>query len=391
MKIAFLTTDNREPYKDHANPQPWFGTAPEALLQGFAHLPDAQVHVISCLRQPVVSPAKLADNVWYHNLIVPKWQWMTTGFQGCIRAVRRKLCELRPDIVHGQGTEREAALCAVFSGFPNVVTIHGNMAELARLFRPKIGSYNWLAARLEDFTLPRTAGVFCNSAYTESLVRPRARKTWRVANPIRLDFFKPITRAERNRVPVLLNIGHVVPRKRQVELLALAQRLHERGCRFEMRFVGQCGEHEYGQAFRRKVAEAAAQGYASYVGTKNTQELITCLDAADGLCHFPTEEAFGLVVAEAMARELKFFGTKLGGMLDICPGVPGAELVDVNDWGGLADAIERWVASGFPHADGAAAAMRVRYHPDVIAARHLEIYREVLSTGRTHLNPTNNG
>jgi len=74
------------------------------------------------------------------------------------RAVRRKLKEIQPDLVHGQGTELDCAVSAVFSGFPNVVTIHGNMAELARQFRARVGSFYWLTARLENFTLKRTAG-----------------------------------------------------------------------------------------------------------------------------------------------------------------------------------------------------------------------------------------
>jgi hypothetical protein len=55
------------------------------------------------------------------------------------------------------------------------------MAELARLSGARIGGYEWLAARLESFALRRAAGVFCNTAYTEGLVRPRAPKTWRVS------------------------------------------------------------------------------------------------------------------------------------------------------------------------------------------------------------------
>src|SRR5665213_1482490 len=177
MKIAILTTDNREHHRKYNLPAPYFGTAPEALLQGFAQLPAAEVHVISCTQRPFVSsPEKLADNIFYHSLLVPKIGWLRTGYQGCIRAVRKKLKEMQPDIVHGQGTERDCAMAAIFSGFPNVVTIHGNMAELARLFPARVGSYGWLTARLENFALRRTTGVFCNSAYTEGLVRPRARK-----------------------------------------------------------------------------------------------------------------------------------------------------------------------------------------------------------------------
>src|ERR1700685_865443 len=122
MRIAFLTTDNRQQLKQFDKPEPFFGTAPEAILQGFAMLPDAEVHVVSCLRKPVKSPEKIAPNIYFHSVVVPKLGWMRTLYQGCIRATRKKLREIQPDIVHGQGTEHNNALCAVFSGFPNLLT-----------------------------------------------------------------------------------------------------------------------------------------------------------------------------------------------------------------------------------------------------------------------------
>src|SRR5215472_8624198 len=170
MRVAILTTNNREYYKDYGAARPYFGGAPEALFEGFAKFPEVEVHVISCLRETVSAPEKLAPNIYYHAMRVPRFGWMSSGYQGCIRAIRRKLKAIRPDIVHGQGSEKECAISAVLSGFPSVVTIHGNMAELARLFGARVGSFAWLMARLEDFSLKRTAGVFCNSEYTESLV-----------------------------------------------------------------------------------------------------------------------------------------------------------------------------------------------------------------------------
>ena len=123
-------------------------------------MPEVEVHVVSCLQQPVHSPEKLADNIFFHCLHVPKIGWLRTGYQGCIRAVRNKLKEIRPDIVHGQGTERDCAISAVFSGFPNVITIHGNMAELARLI-PGAAVFitNGWRRGWKHFTLPRAGGV----------------------------------------------------------------------------------------------------------------------------------------------------------------------------------------------------------------------------------------
>src|SRR5882724_2245321 len=132
MRIAMLATDAREMLRSYHLREPIFGTAPEALMKGFATSSDIQVHVISCTQQPMDSPEKLADNIWFHSLHVPKIGWLRTAYQGCIRAIRKKLREVSPDLVHSHGTERDCGLSAIFSGLPNVLTVHGNMRLIAK-------------------------------------------------------------------------------------------------------------------------------------------------------------------------------------------------------------------------------------------------------------------
>ena len=181
MKIALLTTDSREVLKNYSSSVLEFGTAPEALMQGFALMPEVEVHVVSCAQAKMNSPEKVAPNVFFHSLYVPK---------GCNRAVRSKLKELQPDVVHGQGTERDCAISAVFSGFPNVLTIHGNMRQIARVNRVRPFSFLWLAARLERLTIPRSGGVVCITDYTRQAVKDLARRTWVVPNAVDASFFE---------------------------------------------------------------------------------------------------------------------------------------------------------------------------------------------------------
>ena len=381
MKVVMLTTDARECWREYDNPAPYFGPAPEALLQIVPAFPTVEMHVISCWQKPMAAPAKLADNVWFHGLLVPKLGWGRTGFQGCIRACRKKIQELKPDIVHGQGTERDCAISAVLSGCPNVVTIHGNMDALAKLSKAGIGTYPWVIARLENFTLKRAGGVFCNSAYTEALVKPRTRRTWRVANAIRAEFLSDVEPPPSSQRCVLINVGVISERKRQLELVKLAGDLHARGLVFEFQFVGKADpQSTYGRAFLDRMRVAEKAGYARYLGLKSSQELIECFDGAHGMVHFPSEEAFGLVVAEALARNLKFFGSNTGGILEIASNVDGAELFALEDWAGLGNSIERWIRTGFPRAESAAETIRERYHPRVIMRQHIAIYEEVLSS-----------
>jgi glycosyltransferase involved in cell wall biosynthesis len=379
MRIAFLTTDNRQPFKQFDKPEPFFGTAPEALLQGFARLPDVEVHVVSCLRQPVKSPEKIAPNIYFHSVVVPKLGWMQTLYQGCIRATRRKLREIQPDIVHGQGTELDCAVSAVFSGLPNVLTIHGNMKAIAEYYQARPGSFHWLAAKLETFALGRTTGVFCNSSYTEKQVAPRTKKTWNVPNALRQEFFTPLPQTPRPAPPVFLNVGNMLRYKQQCELIEVARRLHQRGLKFEFQFAGERFLHtDYGAEFAHRLAPAEREGYARHLGVLPTQHLIAAMDAASALIHFPTEEAFGLVTAEALARNLKFFGAATGGVVDIAQGIDGVELFPAQNFTALENALARWLDSGYPQPQNTDRTMREHYHPEVIARRHVEIYREVL-------------
>src|SRR5947207_3834785 len=100
MRIVQLASDERQTFREYNKPDPYFMTAPEALFRGFARISDLEVHIVSCTQKPVRAPEKLAENIWFHSLHVPKWGWLRTGYLGCIRAVRRKVKEIQPDIVH---------------------------------------------------------------------------------------------------------------------------------------------------------------------------------------------------------------------------------------------------------------------------------------------------
>jgi glycosyltransferase involved in cell wall biosynthesis len=379
MKIVQITTDNRDHFKEHHLDKPWFGTAPEALLQGFALLPEHEVHVVSCTRKAMRSPEKLADNIWFHSVCISKWGMMRSLYAEAVLALRSKIKEINPDIVHGQGTERECALAAVFSGYPNVVTIHGNMGEIFRLFGSS-SPYYFIASQLEKVALKNTDKVFCNSAYTEELVGRYTKKTARVSNPIREEFFSPIIEKNSNH-PIILNIGVISRRKRQIEILNCVSKLWDKGYDFKVHFVGKGGENsDYFLKFKEMLQSDQCKGRVFYHEALDSSMLVDLMDRSSALIHFPSEEAFGLVAPEAMARRLKLFCSATGGLKDIAQGVDSAELFDVDGWDNLEAALAKWLKLGAqrPSAN-LTELMRRRYHPLVIAKKHVEIYREVLS------------
>jgi glycosyltransferase involved in cell wall biosynthesis len=381
MKVVQLTTDAREHYKDYNNPQPYFGTAPEALLEGFKLLPkDVEVHVLSCVqRVPVSSPERLAENIFYHALHVPSIGWLKTGFLGCVRAVRSKLREIQPDLVHGQGTERDCAHSAVLSGYPNLVTIHGVMGTLHRTLGGKFFNYYRLAKALESYAIRRTDGVICISSFVEEFVGPLARRTWLIPNAVRGFFFQePPSAGRRAGPPRLLNVGTIYPLKQQVELLHELLELRAQ-VDFEVTFVGALRrDTPYGALFTKLLAEAnALYGGFRHMEKVNETELLYLFDDSDALLHFSKEESFGLVFAEAQARGLALFVSDVGAIKEISRGNPECYTSDSLDLTATRD----WIQSGGylrPKNFKLAKELSEKFSPRRVAETHLDAYRSIL-------------
>lgn len=382
MKLAFLTADNRNEWKLYGEPKPLFGPAPEALLQGFALLPEVEVHVIVCTREPLLAPAKVAPNIFFHCLLVPKIGWMRTLFQGCIRAVRKKLRDIQPAMVHGQGTESYYALAAVFSGFPNVVTIHGNMRRIAMMGKEKPFSYFWLAARLEQLALPRTQGVVCLSQHTRRQVADLARRTWVVPNAVEASFFEVQAQPSPGVPPRILCVARISALKNQNGLIRALDPLAARR-KFELHFCGiVCESDPYDREFLSLVK---ARPWCVHHGFTQRGELQSLVRQASMLVLPTLEDNCPMVVLEAMAAGVPVVAAQVGGVPDLVEEGKTGFLCDPLDAASMAGAVEKVLANPAAAAKVARQAQqraRERFHPQAIAQRHLEIYQEVLRIDR---------
>jgi len=376
MKIALLTTDNREHYRSYSETVPHFGTAPEGLLQGFARMPELEVHVVSCARQKMSSPEKLAPNIWFHGLHVPRIGWTPTVFQGCIRAVRRKLKSIRPDIVHGQGTERDCALSAVFSGFPNVLTVHGNMRLIAGLHKAKLLSFLRYSAELEKIVLPRTSGVVCITRYTQAAVEDLARKTWVVPNAVDASFFE--VQPEPDPARIILCVGLICYRKNQNAFIKALDAIAGGG-KFKLVFLGLPAEGDpYSAEFVDLVAK---RPWCEHAGFAGRDQLRNWFKRASLLALPSLEDNCPMVVLEAMAAGVPVLAAKVGGVPEIVTDGRTGIMCDPLDAASMRAGVSRLLddanlvrtltANARQEAD-------TRFHPLAIAQAHVKIYQEVL-------------
>jgi glycosyltransferase involved in cell wall biosynthesis len=378
VKIAFVTTDNRQHFKDYGCTTPYFGTAPEALLQGFAQMGEAEIHIVSCARASMKSPEKLAPNIYFHGLHVPKIGWMRTLFAGCSWAVRKKLRQIKPDLVHGQGTEEYCSISAVLSGFPNVMTIHGNMRLIAQVNRHKPFSHPWLAAQLEGWTVPRSGGVICITNYTQEAVSRRARRTWVLPNAVDSSFFDINSQPSAEAVPIVLCVGLICSRKNQNALIRALDPLVEK-LRFRLHFLGHVSPGQaYDDEFLELVKERA---WCAHLGFADREKLKEHFRQTTAIMLPSLEDNCPMVVLEAMAAGVPVIAAKVGGVPDLVEDGKTGIFCDPNESESMRGALAKVLADTSAAREMASRA-RVfalqRFQPKVIAQRHFEIYREVL-------------
>jgi glycosyltransferase involved in cell wall biosynthesis len=375
MRIVQLTNDNRDMQGTYHLPLPWFGTAPQALLDGFEYFPENEIHVVSCTRRTVAAPVKLGKNIFFHSVKIPGWGMLKSGYLPAILSVRRLLSRIRPDIVHGQGTERDCSLEAVFSGFPNVITIHGNMSVHAQRAATATLFYR-VSAYLERLCIQRSHGIVAISTYTKQLVEKNAKKVWLYPNAIKTDFFE----LERIPPPVprVLFVGSLCERKNPMVLVkALEPELNSGST--ELILAGK-GAHQ--DPYYQKLREFTRR-YPTIkeVGFLSLKELLSEFSQASVLVLPTLEDNCPMVVLEAQAAGVPVIATNVGGIPDLISDGETGFLFQPNDIRKLRELIQAVISNqalSKKIADSARKLARNNYHPKIVASHHLEIYREVL-------------
>ena len=185
----------------------------------------------------------------------------------------------------------------------------------------------------------------------------------------------------RERRPVVLNVGHLSPRKGQ---LVLAQAFLSIAARYPDWELQLAGPDADGATTTQILALARESGMGSRVRLLGSREDVLDLMAECGIYVQPSSaEALGLALQEALFVGCPAIGTTAGGIPELIEDGQNGLLVPSNDVAALASALERLINDSSLRAKFSAEA-----RPSIIArgmtteamtAQHIALYDELLA------------
>ena len=149
--------------------------------------------------------------------------------------------------------------------------------------------------------------------------------------------------------------------------------------RFKARFFGLCGDDKYSREFRELVA---GRPWCHYGGMISREALFKEFEAASMLALPTHEDNCPMVVLEAMAAGVPVMASKVGGIPDLIDGVSTGLFCNPADPQSFRDVVSRLLTDPDFTNRLVANAYKdsiTRFHPKVIAMKHLEIYQQVLN------------
>lgn len=293
------------------------------------------------------------------------------------RFVRR----LKPDIVHAHGTEAAYGHAAVRSGFPFCVTAQGLFFKII----PTLGRPPTLSERFlgwgENMVWQTTKFAVAKSRYGEDALRSRypALDVSLIYNAYDLELERPLSPKNGRRVAF---VGGITERKGFHFLVALAKRMVSDPS-FEVHVAGngpEGGSSRYENEQVVLLREVLGNRLVLH-GRLASSEVFSLLDKSRVIVAPSLEEMSGNQVTEGIMRgchAVVFDGTGVAG---IVRHVGNGSLVPWGDAERFADAVVRALEN--PPSLGTIESARKNVaaimSPSVVAAKHLALYRRILS------------
>lgn len=319
--------------------EPISGGSPVSALARTLHARGHEVVVASLAHGADTTTVRRGPRLELHIAPYRPRHRARDAFAAERHAVRDAVRRAGADVVHAHWSY-EFALGALASGVPTVVTVRDWAPTILRHHRHP---YRLVRLAMSALVLRRAPMLTATSPYLhERVVRWARGDVHLVPNAIAdEDFVEELPPRGVATAPTIVAINNGWgERKNVASLLRAWPRIIRSARGARLRLVGS-GYEPGGPAadFARSVG--ASDGI-EFVGSLPYRDAMRVLAEGDLFVHPSREEAFGLVLVEAMARGVPVVaGARSGAVPWVCDGGRAGALTDVDDPAALADAVLR--------------------------------------------------
>jgi len=348
---------------------------------------DLELHVITCekwfkgaaARGAVVRDGPLTVHYLPSSPRLPHTLSMRTVDRW---ALRRRLQEIAPDVIHAHGQAAAYPLAAFDTGKPTVVTVHGinthEAAAEARGGRLKawLRTAVWRATELTVLRRARDLVIIC--PWVEQFVRPHTHaRLHLIENPVHDDFFA----LDRQPQPgSILFVGSVIHRKGVLELVQAMAAVVRQAPDAQLVIAGGVTPiyRAYGEEVQQAIDHLGLRQHVSLPGYLDHAGLLAAYRRATVFTLPSWVESSPVALAQAMAAGVPVVTTTIGGTDHlIADGLSGLR-VPPRDPDALAAALLRVLQDPAASARCAAAARQTavaRFTQAAAAAKSAALYR----------------
>ena len=290
------------------------------LLAELEKNPAVKLHVIVLRKQFARNGTFERNGVTFHLIKTPGGWRAPTLFWLDTWLIRRKLAEIKPDVVHAWGAEHGAALVATRLKYPFVATVQGLLTWYAEVTR--LDCYHRFVARLERWSLPRAPVVTTESRFAVDYLKRR----WPRINARQVEhapdwIFHRVERQPQTSPVRFIFVGGLSHLKGSDVLLAALDRLKEE-LPFELLVVGRLDASS--EKTLRKQTSAEIWRRIQFKHDLLPAEVAAELARATTMI-FPTRaDTSPNAVKEAVVAGVPVVASAVGGILDyVWPGRNG--------------------------------------------------------------------
>lgn len=384
MKIALLGAYPIIPFAEQlgiTNPPQNSTSWNVNLANGLAAIPGNEVHFVTIVSGLKEDHIIRSNRVFIHFVSAPRKSRFLTLFQYNKVKIHRELAKIRPDIVHGHGTEHEYPYIAITSKFPNVVTFHNYMPLIIQeqgwgpLFIKSVPFF------YEKYVLKKANYIISTTKFLNNKIsKLTMAKRFIIDNPVSSSYF---TENEKNPSQIIF-IGYIRPEKGIDILVAAFNKIRQQYKDIRLNIIGPSSKlfSNYFLEISELCDSAVNDGQILLSGFKKSTQIAEELSRSYFLVLPSYHEPFGVVLIESLAMGTPVIASRVGGIPYIVEDGKTGILVEPGDVNALAEKMQLLLEDGELRQQmgqrGKQEAMK-RFHLDVVAKKTMAVYEKVIA------------